>query len=254
MVAFDVADLGERREYGMARAERLSSTWERHAWVAGILFVIALVAEGAVAIGVGVNQDDSAAKIANALRDHQQRLHLIAYLSVICAAMFVVYLNGLYNLLRADTGRARVVSALVLIGGTLLVALHGVSDIGITGLLGAKLATFGAQQDQGVSYTLYLLVFAFESVGDVFGSVFAIATGVLVMSSRLLPRWLGWVAIAFGVLFFIQGFGLGGVIATFGLVVDGIGFVLFLIFVLASSVIMLTRGSAVPASGQQPAR
>ena len=41
---------------------------------------------------------------------------------------------------------------MVLIGGSLLVALHAVSDVWITGLLGAKLAPFGTQHDQGVSY------------------------------------------------------------------------------------------------------
>jgi len=54
------------------------------------------------------------------------------------------------------------------------------------------------------------------------------------------------IAIAAGCCFVLQGFGLGGVIATFGLVLDLIGFVLFLIFVLASSVILLRRGDAVP--------
>ncbi|MGZ4187952.1 MAG: hypothetical protein ACXVUE_08785 [Solirubrobacteraceae bacterium] len=48
-------------------------------------------------------------------------------------------------------------------------------------------------------------------------------------------------AILAGIMFFLQGFGLGGVIATFGLVLDLIAFVLFLTFVLASSVILLRR-------------
>ncbi len=42
-----------------------------------------------------------------------------------------------------------------------------------------------------------------------------------------------------GILLFLQGFGLGGVIASFGLVLDLIGFVLFPIFVLVSSAILL---------------
>jgi hypothetical protein len=46
-------------------------------------------------------------------------------------------------------------------------------------------------------------------------------------------------------MFFLQAFGLGGVIASFGLVLDIIAFVLFLIFVLASSVIFLRRPTAV---------
>jgi hypothetical protein len=235
-------------EDGTVVAARPSSAWDRYAWVAGILFVVALAAEAVVAFGVGVNQDDSAAKIASALYVHRERLLVIAYLSVVWAAMFPIYLSRLYNLLRGDTARTRVLGSLVLVGGMLFVALHAVSDVGITGLVGAKLASFGFQHDPGVSYTLYLMTFALDSVGDVFGSLFALAAGLLVIGSGVLPRWLGWVAILVGILFFLQGFGLGGVIATFGLVLDGIGFVLFLIFVLVSSVIFLRRESAGPAS------
>jgi hypothetical protein len=81
-------------------------------------------------------------------------------------------------------------------------------------------------------------------VGDVFGSLFAFTAGALVIGSGVLPRWLGWASILAGIMFLVQGFGLGGVIASFGLVLDLIGFVLFLIFVLVSSVIMLTRENA----------
>ena len=223
---------------------RPSSAWERYAWVAGVLFVVALVAEVVVAIGIPINQDDSAAKIANALYEHRERLLLIAYLSVVYAAMFVIYLSGLSKLLCGDTNRTRVLGSLVLIGGALFVALHAVSDVGITGLLGAKLASYGAKHDQGVVYALYLVTFGLDSVGDVFGSLFLLATGLLVIGSGVLPRWLGWASMLAGILFFLQGFTLGGVIASFGLALDLIGFLLFLIFVLASSVVLLTRKSA----------
>jgi hypothetical protein len=213
--------------------------------VGGIIFVLALVAESVIATGVGVNQNDSAAKIATALHDHRQRLLAITYLSVVYAVAFVIYLWKLYHLLRGDPYRPRALSSLVLVGGVLFVALHAVSDIGITGLLGAKLATFGFQHDHGVSYTLYLMTFALDSVGDVFGSLFAIAAGLLVMGTGLLHRWLGWTLILVGILLFLQGFGLGGVIASFGLVLDLVGFLLLLIFVLASSLILLRRGGAV---------
>jgi hypothetical protein len=235
-----------KRDDGAMAATRPSSAWDRYAWVAGILFVVALVAETAVAFGVGVNQDDSAATIANALYDHRERLLAIADLSVVYAAMFPIYLSRLYQLLRGDTARTRVLGSLVLVGGVLFVTLHAVSDVGITGLLGAKLASFAFQHDPGVSYTLYLMTYALDSVGDVFGSLFAFAAGLMVIGSGVLPRWLGWVPILVGVLFFLQGFGLG--IATFGVALDGVGFVLFLIFVLASSVIFLRRESADPTS------
>ena len=81
-------------------AMRPSSAWDRYAWVAGILFVVALVAETVVAFGVGVNQDDWAAKIANALYVHRERLLVIAYLSVVYAAMFPIYLSRLSDIRR----------------------------------------------------------------------------------------------------------------------------------------------------------
>jgi hypothetical protein len=222
-------------------AKRVPSTWERYAWVAGIVFVIALVTEFVISGGVGVNQNDSAAKIASALYDNRGRLLVVAYLSLVYAAAFPVYLSRLSDLLREDAARPRFLGSLVLAGGLLFVAMHAVSDIGITGLVGAKLAAFGAQHDPGLSYAVYLMTFAVDSVGDVFGSLFAVAAGVLVLGSGVLPRWLGWVSIVAGIMLFLQGFGLGGVIATFGLVLDLIGFVLLLLFVLVSSVILLMR-------------
>ena len=231
----------------MVAATRTSSAWERYAWVAGIVYVVALVAESVVGVlGGGLSQNSSAAKIANALYDHRGRLLVITYLSVVYAAMFLIYLAKLYDLLRRDTDRTRFLGSLVLVGGALFVALHAVSDIGINGVLGAKLASFGSQHDQGMAYALYLMTFGLDSAGDVLGSVFALAAGVLVIHSGVLPRWLGWVSILAGILFFLQGFGLGGVIASFGLVLDLIGFVLFLIFVLVSSIILLARERRAP--------
>jgi hypothetical protein len=86
-------------------------------------------------------------------------------------------------------------------------------------LVGAKLASFGSQHDPGIPYTLYLMTYALESVGDVFGSLCFFAAGLLVLRSGVLPRWLGYVSILAGILLFLQAFGLGGVIASFGLVV-----------------------------------
>ena len=98
----------------------------------------------------------------------------------------------------------------------------------------------------GWGLALDLMTYGVDSVGDVIGSLLALAAGVLVIGSGVLPRWLGWASILVGILFFLQGFGLGGVIASFGLVLDLIGFVLFLIFVLVSSVILLMRKDALP--------
>jgi uncharacterized protein DUF4386 len=207
------------------------------------------VAEAVVGFtGVKINQNDSAAKIASALADHRKRVLLLAYLSVLYAAAFPIYLSKLHRLLRGPADRAGFLAPLVLIGGTVFVVLHAVSDVGIYALLGAKLATYGAQHDHGLSYALYLMTFALDSVGDLFGSLFALATGVLILRSGPLPRWLGWTAMLVAALLFLQAFTLGGVVTSFGLGIDGVGFVLLLIFVLVSSIILLRRESSTSAT------
>jgi hypothetical protein len=222
-------------------------TLDRYAWAAGIVFVAAIVAESVVSIGVAVDQDDPATRIANALAEHHRRLLVVACLSVVYAPMFLVYLTKLHDLLlRMNPEQPRFLVSLVMTGGVLFVSLHAVSDIGITGALGAKLGSYGAQHDPGVPYALYLITLALDSVGDVFGSLFALAAGLLVLRRGALPRWLGWVSIVVGALLLVQGFGLGGVIATFGVVVDVIGFVLLLVFVLSSSIIRIAREQADP--------
>ncbi len=223
----------------------------RYGWLAGIVFVVVLAVESGVSVGVAANQDDSPAKIAAELHVHEDRLILIACLSVVFAAAFLAYLARLHALL-SETDRGGALRALVPAGGALFIALHAVSDIGITGMLGAKLASYSAAHDPGISYTLYLTTFALDSVADVFGSLFLLAAGILALRSGLLPRWLAWVAIVAAGTFVVQGFGLGGVIATFGLVVDLVGFLLLLIFVLASSIVGLARPQAPCAAEEVP--
>jgi hypothetical protein len=224
-----------------------SRALERCGWAGGILFVVALLTEIVISVGVPLSQDSSAAKFATELAKHRERLVVGAGISILYAVGFAVYLTRLHDLLRRASTQPRFLSSWVLAGGVLFVTLHGVSDIGVIGLLGGKVANYAAHDDPGLAYTLYLLTFALDSVGDVFASLFTLATGVLVLSTGVLPRWLGWTSILITPFFFLQGFGLGGVIGTFGLVLDLIGFLLFFIFVLVSSAILLRRGDPVPA-------
>jgi Domain of unknown function (DUF4386) len=221
---------------------------ERYAWIGGILYIVALVTESVISLGFKISQDDSAVKIANSLDDHHKRLILVFCLCILYVVGFVIYLTRLDDLLRRASNERRFFGSWVLIGGVLFVTLHGVSDVGIYGLLAGKVAAYSAHQEHGLSYMLYLLTFALDSVGDVFGSFFMLGSGLLVLTSRVLPRWLGWVAVAASPFLLLQAFGLGGVVANFGLALDLVGFLLLLIFVLASSVIGLTRRSVTAAA------
>jgi hypothetical protein len=210
--------------------------WERYAWAGGIVFVLALLAESIVAVGIGLTHQDSAATIAAGLHAHERRMIAIACISIVYAVAFVVYLWKLYVLLRGDPARPNDLSTLVLVGGVLFVTLHAVSDIGVTGMLGARVASYSAAHDQGISFSLYYLTYALDSVADVFESLALLAAGILILRTGDLPRRLGWVAIAAAPFLLLQAFGLGGVIATFGLALDLVGFLLLLVFVATTSV------------------
>ena len=216
-------------------AARTSRPWERYAWAAGILYVIALLAEIVVALGVGLTQNDSAAKIASGLHEHRDRLLVIACLSVVYATAFLIYLCNLYNLLRGDTDRPRIIGALVLVGGVLLLPCMP-SATSASPAWSARITS---------SYTLYLMTFALERGGRFRESLRCCRRPARDEERRAAA--LAWaIAIIAGILLFLQGFGLGGVIASFGLILDLIRFALFLIFVLVSSVIMLRREDTVP--------
>jgi hypothetical protein len=220
----------------MGDSSRNPTTWERYAWLAGVVFVLALLAESVVATGIGLTHQDSAATIAAGLHAHEQRLIAIACISIVYAVAFVVYLWKLYLLLRGDPARPNDLGILVLVGGVLFVTLHAVSDIGITGMMGARVASYSAAHDQGLSFSLYYLTYALDSVADVFGSLAFLAAGLSILRTGDFSRRLGWVAIATAPFLLLQAFGLGGVIATFGLALDLVGFLLLLVFVVWTSV------------------
>jgi hypothetical protein len=209
---------------------------ERYAWAAGVVFVVALLAESVVAVGIGLTHQDSAATITRGLDAHQQRMIAIACISIVYAVAFLVSLWKLHVLLRGDPARPNDLSILVLVGGVLFVTLHAVSDIGITGMLGARVASYSAGHDQGLSFSLYYLTYALDSVADVFGSLAFLAAGVSILRTGDLPRRAGWVAIATAPFLLLQGFGLGGVVATFGLALDLVGFMLLLVFITWTSI------------------
>jgi hypothetical protein len=144
------------------------SAFPPYAWIAGIVFVIALATEAGMSLAIPLSQDDSAARIARELDKHRHLLVVIATVSTVYVAAFPVYLAGLHQRLFELAGRRTTLGSLMLIGGTVFVALHGVSDVGIYLLLAGKLASYSAQHYARLAYLLYLTTFALASVGDVF--------------------------------------------------------------------------------------
>lgn len=158
---------------------------------------------------------------------------------------FLVFLAGLWSRLRRGEGQAGMFAALVLAAGAAFVTLMLIS--GGLHLVLVQYAS-GGQPDPAVLPALADLnqwmgaAILAPSAAMLLGATLAILT------TRALPLWLGWLAAATAVLQLIA---LAGVFQT---AVEGVvaiaafvGFMLFLVWVLATSVVLLLR------PGRQPA-
>src|SRR5256885_16934421 len=92
------------------------SSFDRYAWAAGIVFVVAVVVETVISAAIPLNQNDSAAKIATELDAHSTTLLVVMCICVVYAAAFPLFLWKLYDLLRDDGGgRSRALAVLILV-------------------------------------------------------------------------------------------------------------------------------------------
>lgn len=79
-----------------------------------VLFVLTVAAEPAIGVGVGINQSDSAAKIAGRLADHTTQLVVVEGFCVVHAAMLPIHLWKLHDrLLRAVTADSHALGSLL---------------------------------------------------------------------------------------------------------------------------------------------
>ena len=168
---------------------------------AGILFVALFVTVFAL-IGEG---QDATEKSAQEIVDHYQDNETKEFLAAVAigfAATFLLYFAGwLRRFLRDAEGPNGILSAVAFagaivfsagaaVGGSVHVALADLAD---------DIDPVALQAINGIDYSLFM----FFPVG--LGTM-AIAAGISAIRHGALPKWLGWVGIVGGALFFSPGF------------------------------------------------
>ena len=227
---------------GQVRAGGATGRPDRWAAVAGLVFTALVVASFFMP---DIPSSDSPAEdIAAQLAADNTAHRLSLLLGFLADVAFLVFLAGLWSRLRRGEGPAGMFAALVLAAGAAFVTLMLISG----GLHLALVQYASGQHDPAVLPALTDLnqwvgaAILAPSVAMFLGATVAILT------TRALPRWLGWLAAATAVLQLIS---LAGVFQTTVEGVVGIaafvGFLLFLVWVLATSVVLLLR------PGRQPA-
>jgi Domain of unknown function (DUF4386) len=197
--------------------------------LAGILAVVLFVIAFAVG-GETPDADDSLRKIVSFYRDNDSDQQWAAALLTWGTAGFLLFASGLWRFFRNVEPERRGATTLVVIGSALFAA-GSTLFAGITFTLGDAADDLGP----GALQTLNAMnsdMFFTVALGTF---TFLVGTGVSVLQTGALPKWLGWVSVVLGVL-----------------ALTPVGFFAFLglgLWILIVSVLLYMRESATPAPG-----
>ncbi len=210
---------------------------ERWAPLAGVVFVVLVLVGGFIA-GSPPATSDSAAKIGKFFADNDYALKCGAFISGLASIPFLVFLGVLYARLRGaegDHGRL----SLVMFGGGVLSAALILVAFAVFGAIAISVDEIGG----GGTKFFYILANGLTGMAGLALVVVAGATALVTFRTQALPAWLGWLSVASAVLW-IPG---GLVVASdsdAAFVINIIAFPLFLVWVLATSIVLFRTQTA----------
>lgn len=155
-----------------------------------VLFVIAFIVGGETP-----DADDSIREITSFYRDNDTEQAIAAAILTWGTVLFVLFASGLWRFLRNAEPERRGGSVLMVIGATVF-AVGATIFAGITFTLGdvaddvgpGPLQTLNALNSD-MFFTVALGAFAF-----------LIGTGISILQTEAVPKWVGWLAVVIGVL------------------------------------------------------
>ena len=214
------------------------SRWERLAAASGILFVVSLIIQG-VLLGTPPKVDDSTATIAAYFTDHRTKLLASWYIVGLGIVFFFWFLGSLrHTLTQAEGGTGRL-STVAFGAGVAAAALAMVTG-GVQTALAFKAAGEGNPAVVRAFFDLSNMV---DTMTGFPLAAFILATSVVMIRTSAVSRWLGWAGLLVGLAILISSaaiFPESGPLASKE-VVGYIAFILFGVWLLATSIIMVVR-------------
>jgi hypothetical protein len=160
----------------------------------GIVCVAVLIV-GLAMVGEPPNADDGAQTIVDHYADNKTAIQVGSAFQVVAGALLIFYFGYLRKVLRPREGEGGVLSLLALVGATIF-AVGASIDATI------QYAISDAAEDiEPASVQALQALWDGDFLPLVLGSqVMWFAVGLAISLHGALPRWLGWVALALGVL------------------------------------------------------
>lgn len=213
--------------------------WERLAAGLGILFVVLQVAAGTMLAGAPA-LDAPSPQIQRYLVDDGVNVLVAATLATLAAFFGLWFLGSLRTFLERAEGAPGRLSKVAFGAGLVTITMATTASLPTVALAWDDTA---ALAEPGLLRAVWNLnTLALVPIGSSAG-VFCLAIALVILRSRVLPAWLGWIGVLAAV---------AGVIATFYLVADDPdsplgtpanlgGFLLSMLFILLLSIFMVIR-------------
>jgi hypothetical protein len=188
------ASLG--REEATGEGEGMNNT-DWLAALTGLAFLV-LVIVGFVIAGEPPNpSDDPVQEIIDFYNDNTDSVWIGSLIQALAGTLLVFFGGYLRKVLRAAEGEGHMLSAVALVGAT-IIAIGGALDATINIALAEAVDNVDDLEPSAVQ--ALSILWSNDFVPFAMGmQVFLLATGISVVRHGAMPKWLGWIAILFGV-------------------------------------------------------
>jgi hypothetical protein len=208
--------------------------WERLGAATGIAFVF--LSPLALIIGAGPGADED---VVPYFVDNRQRELAQTFLAGLGSIFFLWFLGSVWSYLRAAEGGTGRLSAVAFAGGivTIVILLFSLT-------VNTALADGMAQNaDPGTSRAFYALVIQASDLTFFPLVAFTGASALVILRTKALPAWLGWLGIVVAVLSLSRGtafFVEVGPFSSAGML-ENVGIMAFMLWLLLMSILLVRR-------------
>jgi hypothetical protein len=175
---------------------------DRVAAVAGILSVVVFVVGQYVAPVLVWPAEQVGGLVASFYVNFEGRLLAEAILFGVAGALFLIFLGGLWAVLGRAEGQQPRLAPVVVAAGAVTVGLVLLQAAILVALIALEESSLGVQA-QGASPASRALYYLHGQVRNLALFPFAVFLGAaasMVLRTGVLPRWLGWVGLVFGLV------------------------------------------------------
>ena len=175
---------------------------DRVAAVTGVLFVVVLLAGLYVAPDLVYPEEQVGGVSGSFYVNYESRLLAQAVLFGVASVLFLFFLGGLRAFLARAEGREPRLAPVVLAAGAVFTALGLFQAAVLTALVALRGNELGVRAE-GSGWAARALFYLERAIGDLAlfpFAAFLAAAAVVLVRTRVLPRWLGWVGAAVGLL------------------------------------------------------